>query len=227
MQATIAPPAILNGCRTTKIYCRPDCPPGRRTKPENRVTFTSAEEARAQGYRACLVCKPDEVRAQFHVSSYDSPLGRYVIAASGTGVVCVKPDDQETPNATTWRRWGDVVEGDNEHTRQAARELAEYFAGGRRTFTVPVDMRGTDFQRKAWEALLAIPYGETRSYGQQAAMLGNPLASRAVGLANGSNPVSIIVPCHRVIGSNGKLTGYGGGLDRKQALLEMEAAHRG
>ena len=146
----------------------------------------------------------------------------YVIAASEAGIVCVKPDDQETPNATTWEQWGDVVEGHNNHTRQAVRELEEYFAGERKTFTVPLDMRGTDFQKRAWEALTGIPYGETRSYGQQAAMLGNPHAGRAVGLANGSNPVSIIVPCHRVVGSNGKLTGYGGGLHRKQALLDLE-----
>ena len=157
-----------------------------------------------------------------HVASCETPLGRYVIAASETGVVCVKPDDQETPNATTWRQWGDVVERDNEHTRQAANELQEYFAGDRTAFTVPLDMRGTDFQKRAWQALTDIPYGETRSYGQQATMLGNPQASRAVGLANGSNPVSIIVPCHRVVGSNGKLTGYGGGLHRKQALLDLE-----
>lgn len=159
---------------------------------------------------------------RIHVSSCETPLGRYVIAASGKGVVCVKPEDQETPNATQWRRWGEVINGDNEHTRQAARELSEYFAGKRRTFDVPLDMRGTEFQRRAWQALVAIPYGETRTYGQQASMLGNPRASRAVGLANGSNPVSIIVPCHRVIGSTGKLTGYGGGLHRKEALLELE-----
>ena len=157
-----------------------------------------------------------------HVATCDTPLGAYVIAASSRGVVCVKPHDQATPNADTWRRWGDVVYAHNNHTRQAARELTEYFEGKRRAFDVPLDMRGTDFQKRAWDALLSIPYGETRSYGQQAAMLGNPQASRAVGLANGSNPVSIIVPCHRVVGSNGKLTGYGGGLPRKQALLDLE-----
>ena len=164
--------------------------------------------------------------AAIHVTTHETPLGTYVIAASETGVVCVKPEDQATPNAGTWRRWGDVVEGHNALTLQAARELDEYFAGTRRDFTVPLDMRGTGFQKRAWQALCGIPYGETRSYGQQAAMLGNPQAGRAVGLANGSNPVSIIVPCHRVVGSNGKLTGYGGGLHRKQALLDLERAGR-
>jgi O-6-methylguanine DNA methyltransferase len=224
--ATAAPTTSLIGSRTTKVYCRPDCNAGRRIKPENLMRFASAEEARTAGYRACFVCKPDAARETFHVATYESPLGTYVIAASGQGVVCVKPEDQDTPNAETWQRWGDVVEGHNEHTRQAARELEEYFAGKRHDFTVALDMRGTDFQRRAWDALLAIPYGQTRSYGQQAAMLGNPQASRAVGLANGSNPVSIIVPCHRVVGSTGRLTGYGGGLHRKEALLGLERAHR-
>ena len=168
-----------------------------------------------------------ERTATIHVVTHPTPLGTYVIAASDTGIVCVKPEDQPAPNAKTWQRWGDVVEGHNEHTRQAARELGEYFASERREFTVPLDMRGTGFQKRAWEALVAIPYGETRSYGQQAAMLGNPQASRAVGLANGSNPVSIIVPCHRVVGANGKLTGYGGGLHRKQALLDLETTRLG
>ena len=226
MVATIAPPTQLIGSRTTKIYCLPTCSAGRRIRPENLVTFASAGDARTSGYRACLVCKPDAARETFHVATCETPLGAYVVAASSNGVVCVKPDDQETPNAETWQRWGDVVEGHNDHTRQAVRELDEYFAGKRRDFTVALDMRGTDFQRRAWQALLAIPYGQTRSYGQQAAMLGNPQASRAVGLANGSNPVSIIVPCHRVIGSTGKLTGYGGGLHRKEALLALERAAR-
>ena len=88
---------------------------------------------------------------------------------------------------------------------------------------MPLDMRGTAFQRQVWEALLTIPYGETRSYGEIAAAIGAPTASRAVGAANGSNPVSIIVPCHRVIGANGRLTGYGGGVHRKDALLALES----
>lgn len=107
---------------------------------------------------------------------------------------------------------GDVVE-----------QLAEYFSGSRTRFDVPLDLVGTPFQRAVWTALLAIPYGETVSYGELARVLGRPTAARAVGLANGHNPISIIVPCHRVVGSGGSLTGYGGGIARKRHLLDFEA----
>jgi methylated-DNA-[protein]-cysteine S-methyltransferase len=106
----------------------------------------------------------------------------------------------------------------------ARAQLDAYFAGDLRAFDVPLAVAGTPFQRAVWEALLAVPYGETISYGDLARRVGRPGAARAVGLANGRNPVSIIVPCHRVIGASGSLTGYGGGLDRKQALLRFEAA---
>jgi len=102
------------------------------------------------------------------------------------------------------------------------RSTNAYFAGELVDFDVELDLRGTEFQQRVWEALLTIPYGETRSYGEIAEQIGAPGAARAVGLANGHNPVAIIVPCHRVIGANGSLTGYGGGLDRKQTLLELE-----
>jgi methylated-DNA-[protein]-cysteine S-methyltransferase len=106
----------------------------------------------------------------------------------------------------------------------AAREqLAEYFAGERREFALPIELDGTPFQQRVWEALRTIPYGETRSYGQIAHQIGRPDRARAVGTANGSNPVSIVVPCHRVIGADGSLTGYGGGLDRKRYLLDLES----
>ncbi|MFI6943620.1 methylated-DNA--[protein]-cysteine S-methyltransferase [Streptomyces sp. NPDC050418] len=101
-------------------------------------------------------------------------------------------------------------------------QLTAYFAGERVDFDLPLHLDGTDFQRTVWAELLKIPYGETRSYGDLAASLGNPAASRAVGLANGKNPIGIIVPCHRVVGANGSLTGYGGGLDRKRRLLDFE-----
>lgn len=104
----------------------------------------------------------------------------------------------------------------------ARRELDAYFAGRLRAFTVPVRPLGTDFQRRVWRALCLIPYGETRSYGAIAAQLGAPEAVRAVGAANGANPIAIVIPCHRVIGANGSLTGFGGGLERKQFLLELE-----
>jgi methylated-DNA-[protein]-cysteine S-methyltransferase len=104
----------------------------------------------------------------------------------------------------------------------AARQLSEYFAGSRTSFTVPLDLDGTPFQRSVWSSLQAIGYGETLSYGELAKRIGTPGASRAVGLANGRNPVAIVVPCHRVIGADGSLTGYGGGVDRKRFLLELE-----
>lgn len=106
-------------------------------------------------------------------------------------------------------------------------QLAEYFAGERTEFDLPLAMAGTEFQRSVWAALREIPYGDTVSYGQLADRLGNPNASRAVGLANGRNPIGIIVPCHRVVGSTGDLTGYGGGIERKRALLAFEKGRSG
>lgn len=102
------------------------------------------------------------------------------------------------------------------------RQISEYMEGRRRAFDFPYTLRGTEFQQKVWRALCAIPYGETRTYGEIAAAVGNPRACRAVGMANHYNPILIAVPCHRVIGANGKLTGYGGGLDMKEALLQLE-----
>lgn len=109
---------------------------------------------------------------------------------------------------------------------EAERQLREYFDGTRTSFSLELDFAGTEFQKRVWHALLTIPYGETRSYGQIAQQIGNPSAVRAVGAANGKNPISIIAPCHRVIGSTGKLTGFAGGLDTKERLLALEASVR-
>jgi methylated-DNA-[protein]-cysteine S-methyltransferase len=109
---------------------------------------------------------------------------------------------------------------------QTKQQLMEYFTGERKTFDIPLVMRGTDFQMQAWQQLSKIPYGETLSYGEQARKIGNKNKARAVGLANGLNPISIIIPCHRVIGSNGKLVGFGGGLDKKAYLLKLEQKHK-
>jgi methylated-DNA-[protein]-cysteine S-methyltransferase len=117
---------------------------------------------------------------------------------------------------------------DNDHPVlvETERQLREYFAGRRRQFTLPLDVAGTAFQRKVWEALMTIPFGEKRSYGEVAAQIGSPGAARAVGAASGRNPVSIVTPCHRVVGSNGALTGFAGGLDVKTKLLSYEeSAH--
>ena len=106
--------------------------------------------------------------------------------------------------------------------RAIAKQFAEYFRGKRRTFEIPLSMAGTEFQRSVWDELREIPYGTTTTYGEIAKRIGNPKAVRAVGLANGQNPIPIIVPCHRVIGANGKLTGFGGGLENKAILLQLE-----
>ena len=113
-------------------------------------------------------------------------------------------------------------EGRTALTDLAFRQILEYWNGRRRTFDFPYVLRGTEFQRKVWEALCAIPYGETRTYGEIAAAVGNPRACRAVGMANHNNPILIAVPCHRVVGANGGLVGYGGGLEMKEALLALE-----
>lgn len=149
----------------------------------------------------------------------DSPIGPLTLAGvDGKLSHLLMLDHSHAPDRTGWRRddsaFPDVVE-----------QLAAYFAGDLTEFELTYEMAGTEFQRRVWTALLTIPYGQTRSYGELATQIGAPTASRAVGLANGRNPISIIVPCHRVIGSNGSLTGYGGGIDRKRTLLDLERRH--
>lgn len=217
---------IIYGCRTTHIYCRPDCPAGRRMKPENRVSFQSREEARTNGYRPCKVCKPDApdiVAETFFLRRYNSPLGTYTLISSQRGVVYVAPEDEVAACLARWERDGIQIVNGGQHNDAVASQLDAYFAEGLKCFNVPLDLRGTPFQREVWQELSNIPYGETRSYRQVAQALGHTNSARAVGGAIGRNPVSIIVPCHRVIGSNGDLTGYGGGLHRKKALLDLEA----
>lgn len=120
-------------------------------------------------------------------------------------------------------RLGELHEANNSPVLlEAQRQLQEYFAGTRNQFTLELDFTGTDFQKQVWQALLTIPFGETRSYSQIAQQIGNPKAVRAVGAANGRNPISIIAPCHRVIGASGELTGFAGGLQAKQYLLALE-----
>ena len=159
----------------------------------------------------------------FFMTRYHGPLGTYILGSSQRGVVCLKAEDNVPILAARWAKEGIQIQADNGYNLKLVAELDAYFAGELRQFSVTLDLRGTDFQLQVWELLQSIPYGETRSYGQIASMLGRPSASRAVGHANGSNPVAIIVPCHRVIGADGTLVGYGGGLDRKQALLDLEA----
>ncbi|HZU48448.1 MAG TPA: methylated-DNA--[protein]-cysteine S-methyltransferase [Mycobacterium sp.] len=146
----------------------------------------------------------------------DSPIGPLTLAGEGSVLTHLRMVDQTyEPSRANWvpddRGFPDAVD-----------QLQAYFAGQRIAFDLELDLRGSQFQQRVWEALLTIPYGETRSYGQIAEQIGAPGAARAVGLANGRNPIAIIVPCHRVIGTSGGLTGYGGGLDRKRTLLELE-----
>jgi methylated-DNA-[protein]-cysteine S-methyltransferase len=116
-----------------------------------------------------------------------------------------------------------IEDGTQQPLKTTVQQLTEYFKGKRQHFDLPLEPKGTEFQKRVWQELTRIPYGQTISYGELAKRIGNPNAMRAVGLANGRNPISIIVPCHRVIGANGTLTGYGGGLPRKKILLELEA----
>ena len=153
-----------------------------------------------------------------YYSHVNSPVGRLLLAVSERGLVALEFGRGKV--AAGW------VESE-EKTAPHACQLEEYFAGRRRRFDLPLDLRGTDFQKRCWRELLKIPYGETRSYADIARAIGNPSAVRAVGLANGQNPMAIIVPCHRVIGSDGSLTGYGGGLETKRKLLELEGALSG
>jgi methylated-DNA-[protein]-cysteine S-methyltransferase len=146
----------------------------------------------------------------------DSPVGPLTLAGKGRRLMHLRMVDQ------TYEPSHDDWQADDDAFRDVVEQVEAYFAGERTKFDVELDMVGTAFQRRVWAALLTIPYGETRSYGEIARQIGSPGAFRAVGLANGHNPIGIIVPCHRVIGSNGSLTGYGGGLDRKRALLELE-----
>ena len=158
-----------------------------------------------------------------HYVRIDSPVGPLLLAASDAGMHTIEFQDAKHPV----KRSDGWLESGHPLLRRAEEQLGEYFAGRRRSFDLPLAPLGTPFQRKVWEALAAIPYGTTASYGQLAARVGRPSASRAVGAANGRNPLPIVLPCHRVIGANGALTGFGGGLPTKQFLLRLEGAQPG
>ena len=146
-----------------------------------------------------------------YIDYLNTPIGVIKIQASAEGITRVDYSDSENNTAHS-----------SELTHRCKQQLKEYFSGTRRVFDLPLDQRGTDFQKAVWDCLIKIPFGEGASYLDIANMLDNPKAVRAVGAANGKNPISIIVPCHRVIGSNGGLTGYAGGLERKSWLLKHE-----
>ncbi|EQB15787.1 methylated-DNA--[protein]-cysteine S-methyltransferase [Novosphingobium lindaniclasticum] len=152
-------------------------------------------------------------------SKMPSPVGELTLIASDTGLVAVLWENDDPARV----RLGEVQ--DHIHhpiLTETAAQLSEYFAGARRAFDLPLDFHGTAFQKSVWAQLLTIPFGETRSYGEIARTLGRPTAGRAVGAANGRNPISIIAPCHRVVGAGGSLTGFAGGLETKAFLLKLE-----
>jgi methylated-DNA-[protein]-cysteine S-methyltransferase len=151
----------------------------------------------------------------------ESPIGRLLLTSDGTALTGLYMEPSRKAGSTEgWTQDATVPP-----LAAAVRQLNEYFAGRRREFDLPLRLQGTVFQTRVWHELTAIPYGHTWSYGQLARRINQPSASRAVGLANGRNPISILVPCHRVIGADGSLTGYGGGLDRKRWLLSHEGLH--
>jgi methylated-DNA-[protein]-cysteine S-methyltransferase len=148
-----------------------------------------------------------------------SPVGQLKLVANGSRLVAILWENDKPGRV----RLGPMNEApDNPILVRAAEQLREYFTGTRQSFDLELDFSGTEFQKKVWAALLTIPFGETRSYSQIAEQIGNPSAVRAVGAANGKNPISIIAPCHRVIGASGKLTGFAGGLEAKELLLTLE-----
>jgi O-6-methylguanine DNA methyltransferase len=160
---------------------------------------------------------------------FDSPLGQMVMVARNNHICQIDFETlsyQPFDSKALERKGLRIVEQETEVLAEAQRQLEEYFGGKRFEFDLPLAPEGTTFQQQAWQALREIPYGETRSYQQQAERLGDARFARAVGHANGRNPISIIVPCHRVLGKNGKLTGFASGVDKKAKLLELETRYR-
>ncbi|WP_426491899.1 bifunctional transcriptional activator/DNA repair enzyme AdaA [Hymenobacter sp. 102] len=199
--------------------------------PVTEAAFGSGYESLSgfqESFRTVFGAAPSHSRQQqvIDLTRLDTPLGPMVAAATAAGVCLLEFTDRrglETELQDLSRRvQAPVVQGENPHFGPLRAQLAEYFAGTRRNFTVPLHTPGSAFQQQVWQALTRIPYGHTRSYGHQAATLQRPQAVRAVAAANGQNRVAILIPCHRVIGADGKLTGYAGGLWRKQRLLELE-----
>ena len=227
-------PGVAGARKTGRLWWRrrPSCLSSHRLRPgSNRWRSNSKTVQAAQlPDSTSEIIDPVENRCQRVIDRKDkivtlaykmmvSPVGALKLVASDMGLVAILWNDDRLGRV----RLGDMVAIERQAILvETERQLGEYFAGKRKAFSVALDMRGTRFQRDVWEALLGIPFGETRSYGQLARQLGNPRATRAVGAANGRNPLSIIVPCHRVIGSSGKLTGFAGGLDTKAYLLRLE-----
>lgn len=160
------------------------------------------------------------MNAKIYFTEFASPIGKLRLTGTGAALTGVFMESERHTSAQS----RDAVR-DAAPLREARQQLDEYFGGERREFSLVLDADGTEFQRSVWRALRGIPYGATASYGDIAKRIRNPKAVRAVGLANGRNPISIIIPCHRVIGADGSLTGYGGGIERKRFLRALEKLH--
>ncbi len=163
--------------------------------------------------------KSDGAKKEYFFKMIKSPIGALKLVASGDGLAAILWEKEDPRRVRL-----NIIGEDRTHPMllEAERQLGEYFSGRRKSFDLKLDFAGTEFQKKVWATLLAIPFGETRSYGEIARQLGNPRAMRAVGAANGKNPIAIVAPCHRVIGSRGDLTGFAGGLKAKAHLLGLE-----
>jgi methylated-DNA-[protein]-cysteine S-methyltransferase len=167
-----------------------------------------------------MTCAEHNASKSYVFKFVASPVGRLKLIASNEGLAAIlweNDNPRRVPLSAT------TPDDDHPHLVAAERQLGEYFAGRRKVFDLKLDFAGTAFQKSVWQALLTIPFGETRSYAEVARQIGNPAAVRAVGAANGRNPISIVAPCHRVIGSTGKLTGFAGGLEAKAYLLALES----
>lgn len=165
---------------------------------------------------------------KLYAREMDSPIGRLLVVSGEDGslVEILFESEPREPLERKWLARSFQVSADSTRGQQAVNQLHDYFEGRRRKFELELAAHGTDFQRTVWQALMEIPFGETRTYKEIAERIGKPRAVRAVGAANGQNPIPVVVPCHRVIGSNGKLTGYAGGLGIKQKLLELEGVEQ-
>ncbi len=176
-----------------------------------------------------MTAAPTTPNPRHYRTVVDAPIGPVVLVATDAALRRIGWHDES--GAHREKGIDDVVDvdGPDEHPilARTATQLAEYFAGDRTTFDLPLDPEGTEFQLEAWQALRAIPFGETRSYRDQATTIGRPTAVRAIGAANGRNPIPIVVPCHRVVGADGSLTGFAGGVETKAWLLDHEARHSG
>ena len=211
--------------RTTGIFCRPSCRV-RKPLPKNVEYLPDRAAARAAGYRACLRCHPEQ-GSTVTLRTIDTPIGKMLAGATEEAIVLCDFADRPMIGAqlaAVRRRIGPTREGSAPLLERLESQLEEFFAGSRQDFDLPIDIPGSAFQERVWAELRNIPYGETISYRQLAERVGAGSAYRAVGRANGSNRLAVVVPCHRVIAAGGGLGGYGGGLAAKRRLLELEGS---